>query len=297
MGFVTSRVRRVVVLLAVFAPVAAVQAQVAIQVKSGTTWTASLELRSVGPITFRWRWDGADTPTGVAWQLATATPTSTATNRSADVVASDTPMRLPASSGVKGGYEEFTVTPASSWPAKFYVRMRVTTGRSTVYSRWVPITVVQRAALDVVLVNPTCTVEAFKYRKGIFSSTTVKITLGEIVDDDEWPEQRVLIRITNRVATGSVSYRLKLNFSNYTNPIDPTKMVREVADGFLDAAKIQTTAASATETLRFFLMKSYSFEDNKLESIEPLKGVLRFEASTTPVSGPGSNCSFIFTVK
>ena len=78
----TAGVRRAALTLAFLLGVGApAGAQVAIQVKSGTVWTSNIELKAVAPIPFRWRWDGAETPTGVAWQLATVTPTSTATTR------------------------------------------------------------------------------------------------------------------------------------------------------------------------------------------------------------------------
>ena len=157
-------VRRTGFVLTLSAPMMATDAQVAIQVKSGTTWASIIE-RATPPVTFRWRWDGAETPTGVAWQVATVTPTSTATTRTQDVIAGETPMKLPASSDVKAGYEEFTVTPAAGWPATFYIRVRVNTGRTAVYSRWIAVSVAERAGDAVSL---SCAVEGWHQPTGIF---------------------------------------------------------------------------------------------------------------------------------
>ena len=70
-------------------------------------------------------------------------------------------MRLPAKAGV---YDEFTVTPASTWPAKFYVRVRVNVAKKSVYSRWVSVSVVSAKASFVA--NPTRALKGWKVNAG-----------------------------------------------------------------------------------------------------------------------------------
>ena len=294
-------VRQTALLLALLSPVAVTDAQVAIQVKNpslSASWSSQVQLSSLVPLTFRWRWDGAETPKAVAWQVATVTPASmagTLATRSGDLIASETGMRLAAQT-VKGGtYEEFTVNPEKSWPAKFYIRVRVNTERTSVFSRWVTVSVVQREA---VVVNPSCTIQAFKRNDQlapIVASKTVQITAGEIVDHREWPEQRVLIRITNRLSTSSVNYRIALTVTGSGKPVDTGTLQKDFSQEWWNPDNAHTLAASATETLTIVLKPFPSLSAGM--TIEPPEGVLSFVASISPASGAGTSCSFMFTRK
>jgi hypothetical protein len=287
------RVRQSCLVFALLAPLAAADAQVAIQVKSGTTWTANITISSVGPITFRWRWDGTESLTGVGWQLATVTPTSTATTRSTDVVAGDTPMRLPA---VKGGYQEFTVTPQRNWPAKFYIRVRATAGRKVAYSRWVTVTTVTRTE---VAGNPTCTFEAWKHTNqrnvaplGVIPEKTEPIVSGEIVQEIEFPEQRIWLIIKNRTST-AVTYRRNVTLSVDGKPFD-WLFLWVLDNASLGGSALHTSTIEEPDTVKVLLVKKTELLSSETVATPPY-GVLRFDASVTPTSGKGSTCSFAYT--
>jgi hypothetical protein len=133
------------------------QAQVGLQVRSGTVWGASTEVTVSQPASFRWRWDGAAMPSRVVWQIATEAPTSTATTRARDAVAREGALGVPRSSGT---YQPFSITPDAKLPNQFYVRVQVEVDRKSVYSRWVGVRVLTRA--DTVAVDLRCSVEAFE---------------------------------------------------------------------------------------------------------------------------------------
>ena len=280
---IAAHVRRAGFLLALLTPIVAADAQVAIQVKNGTAWTASIELRSVGPITFRWRWDGTETLNAVAWQFATITPTSTATTRSGDVVASETAMRLPTKAGV---FEEFNITPLKTWPDRFYIRVRVNAGRKVAFSRWISVGIVQRT---LVVESPTCSMEASKhYRdpKSIVAPKTEPLAGGELVSSSLWNFQKFRFTFRNRLAT-SVSYRrsftVHVNDALYTGYQVPTPS----AD-YLDAQRIRVLGAAATDIF-----------DVQLTTVKPfgiVSGFVRVEATATPLEGVGGTCRLVYEI-
>ena len=283
-----THVRHSTFLLALLAPGAAADAQVAIQVRNGKLWVSSLEVKNLDLLTFRWRWDGAQTPTAVAWQVATQTPTSTATTRASDAIASETPMRLTATHGV---YQEFTVTPARSWPSKFYIRMRVHLGKTSVYSRWITIGVSQR---DDVATNPTCTIKAYKVST---VPTSLPIGQGEVVDGAYWTSQLIYFVFLNRLSS-AVEYRRSVRFSNDGTPYQAAELSQFVADetygDYAEAAVIvnssvlRTLAPGKTDTVKLRVEK-------KILLGKPT-GLLAFSARVYPTSGNGGSCSFSFTV-
>jgi hypothetical protein len=297
MPAIATSVRHIASILAVVTPFAAVDAQVHAQVRNlnGATWTSVITVSSLAPLTFRWRWGGSQTPTGVAWQLATVTPISTATTRASDVIADETGLRLPANAGA---YEEFTVTPSASWPAKFYIRVRVNLGRTAVYSPWTTVTVVQRTTL---VANPTCRIEGWKVDEAHLSghpwdpSTQAipekkqSVQSGELVDGGIWEYVIVRFLFQNRHATAPVSFRRTLKSSLVEDGKDLLWLYGAKDAPVLEPSEIQTLAASKTEIITFYMMAG--------GLIPRPTGILRFDATTTPLSGTGDKCSFIFTIK
>lgn len=248
------------------------RAQVAIQVRSGTTWTSALELKALAPIPFRWRWDGAETPTGVAWQVATVPPTSTATTRTTDVVAGETPMRLADATGGKGAYTEFTVTPDKSWPSRFYIRVRVSVDRKAVYSRWITVSVVQRTD---VATNPLCTIEATNHAVSTTTQAAVTkpIASGEKIFDSKSSSQHIRITFKNRLTT-PVTYRRTISFDvvgqknlTYNTP---------------DPQAVHELAASGSDTFEAFFAV--------------MNGKVQITATATPSTGSSSKCSFVYEI-
>ena len=84
----------------------AIEAQVALQVRSGDRWQGTAELARAEAVTFRWRWDGLGSPSRAVWQLATKPPASTAITRASDPVAREPALSVPTRAGV---YHEFKV--------------------------------------------------------------------------------------------------------------------------------------------------------------------------------------------
>jgi hypothetical protein len=250
----------------------ALDAQVAIQAKNGTTWTSTIELKAVAPVTFRWRWDGTETPTGVAWQVATVTPTSTATTRTADVVAGETPMRLSEASGAKGAYTEFTVTPEKTWPAQFYIRVRVTVDRKAVYSRWIAVSVVQRTD---VAANPLCTIEATNHAISTTTQAAVTkpIASGEKIFDSKSSSQHIRITFKNRLTT-PVSYRRAIS-------IDVVGQ-KNLTYNTQDPQTVHDLGASGSDSFEAFFAV--------------LNGKVQINATATPSSGSSSKCSFVYEI-
>lgn len=290
----TMSVRRAWFAVASFAVAATAEAQVAIQVKSGTTWTSNLELKALAPITFRWRWDGAETPTSVAWQLATVTPTSTATTRASDNIASETALKLPAKAGA---YEEFTVTPSTGWPSKFYIRVRVNVGRKSVYSRWSTVSVVSRAAF---VTNPTCAIKGWKYNGPdshvwdnsdyemfIVPEETVvwppwgRIWVHFIVHNASRSEARYRRGIT--VVKNGVNQKDEILRHPHPSQFEPTT-IRSVGAGKADTVTIGRYPTSSTA---WYLMSADGGGTDTYDMILTLM----------PLEGPDSKCTLHFYAK
>ena len=275
MSFVAVNVRRAVAALVILAPLGISDAQVAFQVKSGSTWTSSITLTAITPLTFRWRWDGAETIVGVGWQVATIAPVSTATTRATDVIAGETPMRLP--SAVKGGYHEFTVNPDERWPLTFYIRMRATVGRTSVFSRWIPVTVNQRTP---VAANPTCTIAAIA--RGLNPSAFTD------------PTQPVLSKpIESGAKVSSLtfdSYILRVTFKNHL--ATPVSYRRTIWFALMGEKVVSYSTENTDEIHELAASKTGSFE---MLLVLP-SGTVSASASVRPLSGLRSDCAFKYEI-
>ena len=291
MQVVATSVGRAGLVLSLLTPFTGTNAQVAIQVKSGTTWTSSLELSVRAPITFRWRWDGAESPTGVAWQVATVAPTSTATSRTQDVIAGETAMKLPATAVTKGApaYEEFTVNPAAGWPATFYIRVRVNAGRTSAHSRWIPVSTPERAP-DAVNLN--CAVEGWvqdvatfwvwSKPKLISPRTTVEVTPF----DNVW----VNVLVTNS-SRNVASYRRRIRVEHAGVDVSLSKTVGSWSQvKAADESQVRSIAPGKTDTVT--IGASSSFERLFLDS-----GQWVVHMNVTPIDQAVIQCSGGFTVK
>ena len=290
MRSILTRVRQaaLLLLLALLSPGAVTNAQVAIQVKNpslSATWSSDVQVSSLVPLTFRWRWDGAETPTSVAWQLATVTPTSTATTRATDVIASETGMRLPAKAGV---YEQFTVTPASTWPSKFYVRVRVNIGRKSVYSRWTIVSVVPERTSFVA--NPTCSIQGEVSRSvevagspGVFSSESKSFAAGGTYELP-WRRLRLLVTIKNS-SRYDVTYR---------------RSIRVLLNGKEAPHFIPWIVSHETEADPMLLRKVAGATPDELEMVfqtpPDLPGKYEIFISIKPVGAAESECKFWFNI-
>ena len=288
MRVVSARVWQAGFVFTLCTPFAGIDAQVAIQVKSGTTWTSNLEVSVRGPITFRWRWDGAESPTGVAWQVATVAPTSTATSRTQDVIAGETGLRVPAAGGTKGAYEEFTVNPAATWPATFYVRVRVNTGRTSSYSRWIPVSTAERAPVAAASLN--CAVEGWLQDVAAFWvwSRPKLVAPGGTVSvtpfDNVWVN--VLVRNTSR-NVASYKRRIRIEHEGFDVSESKTAGPWSVAKA-ADESQVRTIAAGKTDTVT--IGASSSFERLFLDSG---KWVVYMNVAST--DQPVITCSGAFT--
>jgi hypothetical protein len=296
MCYFATRVRLAASLLALLSPVAASDAQVGIAVKRGTAWTSSIELTSLQPLEFRWKWDGFETPTRVAWQLATQTPGATAATRSSDVIASETALRLPAKSGI---YELFTVNPLADWPSKFYVRVRVDAGRKTAYSAWVTVSVLQRTSL---VAYPTCALSGWKknvpdnsWDVGAVVKPLEPISPGETVGFG-WNFAFVHIIVKNDASTearyrrnifvlkNGVSQKELLNTGWYVNTLE------------LDPTTIRSIGGRKADTLtlgEYWISGHPAFYDVNGGSTDAFETIVY----VIPLEGPAKKCSLRFSVK
>jgi hypothetical protein len=162
-------------------PLARLQAQVGLWVQSGNTWTGITEIRSLGPVNLRWRWDGAEVPTLVRWNLTTQPPDFTQLTNPVSLTGN---LQLPA----KGGeYEPFTVTPHPAVHFPFYIRVRVDlaargdTPAKSVFSRWITVrqmTLVPRVT-EPTRAAPTTT-GSIDPLKTAADATPLRITLARI---------------------------------------------------------------------------------------------------------------------
>ena len=275
MSLMAGHVRRAVAAFVILAPIGISDAQVAFQVKSGTTWTSSITVTAIAPLTFRWRWDGAETIVGVAWQVAAIAPVSTATTRATDVVAGETPMRLP--SAVKGGYHEFTVNPDERWPLTFYIRMRATVGRTSVFSRWIPVKVNQRTPVGA---NPTCTIAAIA--RGL--------NLSAFTD----PTQSVLSMTIDpgaKVSSATFdSYILRVTFKNHA--ATPVSYRRTIWFAVIGEKIVSYSTENTDEVHELAASKTGSFE---MLLVLP-SGRVSVSASVRPLSGLRSDCAFQYEI-
>lgn len=259
-------------------------AQIAIQVRNGTVWASSLELKTPGPATlgFRYRWDGTETPTRAAWQRATVTPTSTAGNRASDVIDIESEMELPPKTGV---YKEFVVITALTWPKTFYIRVRINVGQKSVYSRWVTVNVV--APADVAP-SPTCTVHGVKSKEfklllfGDRTITTQPITQAEVIQFSEFRSIGIGFVFRNPLSS-AVKYRHEV-IAYRSDQVFPV-----VLEGTgVDPQVVRTLAGRKADTIKIPLIP------RPPGTVFKPDGRWRFWARAVPLNGISSKCELRF---
>lgn len=112
---------------------ASLQAQVTLEIKQGETWTTGLTTSTLQTLYMRWKYQGPS-PATPAWQLSFTQPSE---GTSPPPVKSGS-VPVPQHSG---DYASFEITPPSTAPSTFYIRV----GGGNAFSSWVKVSVVQRA--------------------------------------------------------------------------------------------------------------------------------------------------------
>jgi hypothetical protein len=266
----------------------AIEAQVALQVRSGDRWQGTAELARAEAVTFRWRWDGLGSPSRAVWQLATKPPASTAITRASDPVAREAALSVPTRAGV---YQEFKVPLESGLPSELFVRVRVDIGGKSAFSRWTSVKVLTVAASSA---NPSCTTAGFKFKPAVPNATgsttpsvTKTVASGEFVSlrnpSDMWSRAWVNVWFHNR-SGAAVSYQ---------------RDVRVTVNEKILPSTFNANNPRLTRTLSAGQSVKVELDDNELTAAFGVASSYNVEisATVTPLNGAPSKCAFTLKYK